>query len=132
MDISQKLGCLFCDLFTDGSRTFLQTTHFFVILDNFPVNKGHTLIIPKAHSADVFSLRADEWSDFPHTLQKTKSFLDHKFHPDGYNIGINCGASAGQTIFHTHIHVIPRYAGDIDDPRGGIRNFKEPVKKYIV
>ena len=96
---------------------FFNTTHFFVIRDGFPVSEGHTLVIPKKHRADIFSLRANEWSDLPATIRRVKARLDKELKPDGYNIAINCGAAAGQTIFHLHIHVIPRYTRDTKKPR---------------
>lgn len=100
------------------------------MFDNFPVNKGHVLIIPKRHCADIFAFDPDEWTDLPFAIQKVKVRLDQELHPDGYNIGVNCGEAAGQTVLHTHIHVIPRYHGDVPDPAGGIRNFKEPLMRY--
>lgn len=101
-----------------------------MILDKFPVNKGHSLVIPKRHCTDIFVLNPEEWMDFPFTIEKTKSMLDREFKPDGYNVGMNCGETAGQTILHAHIHVIPRYRGDGASPQGGIRNFKESLVPY--
>ena len=86
--------------------------------------------MPKRHCSDVFFFNDAEWTDFPLVVKKTKSMLDGEYKPDGYNIGANCGKAAGQTIFHAHVHVIPRYDGDLPDPRGGVRNFKKPLVKY--
>lgn len=122
--------CPFCDAFAEGSRVKLSTQYFFVVLDEYPVNKGHALIIPKRHQPDIFSLDMPEWEILLHTIDRTKKYLDQEFHPDGYNIGINCGEAAGQTIPHLHIHVIPRYKGDVENPRGGVRNFKKPLVEY--
>lgn len=122
--------CLFCEMFSEGSRVVFTTSDYFVIFDGYPVNKGHVLIIPKEHRPDVFSLEMGEWETLLYTIKRTKEYLDREFHPDGYNIGINCGEAAGQTIPHLHIHVIPRYTGDVENPRGGIRNFKIPLVPY--
>jgi len=79
---------------------------------------------------EIFELTTDEWGNLKVAIQKTKDGLDNLYVPDGYNIGMNCGEVAGQTVLHLHIHVIPRYDGDVENPRGGIRNFKEPLVKY--
>ena len=124
-------GCIFCDaLANDEQPTVFITSQFFVCYDNFPVNKGHMLIISRRHQPDVFSLTPNEWANLTPTLQAVKRHLDEAFHPDGYNIGLNCGEAAGQTIDHFHIHMIPRYQGDVENPRGGIRNFKTPLVQY--
>lgn len=124
------MDCYFCQIFADNSRTIFDTRLFFVILDNYPVNQGHALIIPKRHQPDIFSLNHNEWENLPVALERTKKYLDKQFHPDGYNLGVNCGEAAGQSIFHLHIHLIPRYKGDVKNPRGGIRNFKKALRKY--
>lgn len=92
------------------------------ILDKYPVSKGHSLVIPKRQSNTYFDLTLKEEQALWMMVKRVKSILDRRFSPDGYNIGFNNDEAAGQTIFHTHIHVIPRYSGDIDNPRGGIRN----------
>jgi diadenosine tetraphosphate (Ap4A) HIT family hydrolase len=122
--------CLFCKILRENSEILFDTEKFFVIADKFPVSKGHALIVPKHHRVDIFRLESDEWADLSAVIQKTKKHFDGKFHPDGYNIGINSGETAGQTILHLHIHIIPRYKGDVDNPRGGVRNLKKPLKQY--
>ena len=92
-----------------------------VIRDGFPISPGHTLIIPKRHVASFFELTPEERADLLELLDAAKADLDQEFSPDGYNIGVNDGAAAGQTIAHVHIHLIPRFAGDRSDPRGGVR-----------
>ena len=91
------------------------------IFDSFPVSRGHALIIPRRHVASFFDLseadQAQVWSMVAEVQQK----LETKFHPDGFNIGINDGVAAGQTVMHAHIHIIPRFKGDVPDPRGGVR-----------
>lgn len=90
-------------------------------LDGFPVSKGHLLIIPNRHAADWFDLTSAEQQAIMELVERGKRWLEERYQPDGYNIGMNCGAAAGQTISHMHCHLIPRYAGDQQDPRGGVR-----------
>ena len=92
-----------------------------VIRDAYPISHGHTLIIPKRHIMSFFDVTEDERQHIMLLLQRAKAALDQEFHPAAYNIGINDGAAAGQTVPHLHIHLIPRYAGDRSDPRGGVR-----------
>ena len=126
----EKDQCLFCDLCATGTETIVDTRCFFVKFDSYPVNRGHALVIPKRHCQDIFSLVANEWEDLFIAIGRTKKYLDRIFEPNGYNIGINCGEAAGQTVSHLHIHIIPRYKGDVENPRGGIRNFKCPPRDY--
>jgi len=93
-----------------------------VVRDAYPVSEGHTLIIPRRHVADGFELTEAEWTAIGQAMRSVKAQLDETLRPDGYNIGINVGEAAGQTVFHVHVHVIPRYAGDVKLPRGGVRN----------
>ena len=92
-----------------------------VIRDGFPVSKGHTLIIPKRHVSSWFDTSADERIALFTLLDQAKLILDNEFKPDSFNIGINDGVAAGQTVPHLHIHLIPRYKGDQEDPKGGVR-----------
>ncbi|MDA9655802.1 HIT family protein [Alphaproteobacteria bacterium] len=94
----------------------------FAIYDGFPVSIGHTLIIPKREVPDIFDLSDKEYQSCFDLLRNVRKFLEKEFNPDGFNVGINSGEVAGQTIFHAHIHLIPRYKGDVAKPRGGIRN----------
>ena len=89
--------------------------------DSYPVSKGHTLIIPRRHVASFFETTDEERQAMMKLLDEMKAMLDREHKPDGYNIGINNGAAAGQTVMHLHMHLIPRYAGDLPDPRGGVR-----------
>jgi diadenosine tetraphosphate (Ap4A) HIT family hydrolase len=91
------------------------------IPDRFPISKGHTLIVPTRHEADFFVLSNEEQMDLLRLTDEIRSELGVSLRPDGFNIGINAGAAAGQTVGHAHVHVIPRFAGDVPDPRGGIR-----------
>jgi len=126
----EQIKCLFCDIFSKKEGILLESEYFFTRADEHPVNKGHTLIIPKRHQTDIFALNAEEWNDLFAVTQNTKERLDKEFEPDGYNLGVKSGEAAGQTVFHLHIHVITRYKGDVEKPRGGIRNFKKPSVEY--
>ncbi|MEZ0454763.1 HIT family protein [Sphingobacterium thalpophilum] len=99
-----------------------ETEHFFLIRDGFPVSPGHTLIISKTLRVDYFELTTDEKADLDNAISLARSLVEAEFSPDGYNIGMNCGESAGQTVFHFHCHLIPRYIGDMENPRGGVRH----------
>ena len=111
--------CPFCNL--PEVRIIERSEHGMVIRDGFPISPGHTLIIPKRHIGSFFDLNIAERSDLLGLLDKAKTALDNEFNPNGFNIGINDGPAAGQTVPHLHIHLIPRYNGDITDPRGGVR-----------
>ena len=92
-----------------------------VVLDAYPVSPGHTLVIPHRHVRSFFELSDDERAGLLALMDAAKHHLDAEMQPAGYNIGINDGTAAGQTIGHLHIHLIPRFAGDQADPRGGVR-----------
>jgi len=111
--------CPFCALPRD--RIIFENELALGFRDGFPVSPGHTLIIPKRHIASFFEVTDAERTDLMSLLAAARVDLDRQFHPAGYNIGINDGAAAGQTVPHLHIHLIPRYSGDQDDPRGGVR-----------
>jgi len=125
-----KTTCPFCKL-EEGRESLLSTDKFFVISDRAPVNPGHALIISKRHIIDLFSLGVEEWGDLQTAIHETKKYLDKKFGPHAYNVGVNCGEIAGQTVMHLHVHVIPRYKGDVKNPRGGIRSFKDPITDLL-
>jgi diadenosine tetraphosphate (Ap4A) HIT family hydrolase len=111
--------CPFCTL--PESRIVAENAHGLVIRDAYPVSPGHTLVIPKRHMGSFFELTPAERSDLLALLDQAREELQVSLHPDGFNIGINDGAAAGQTVPHLHIHLIPRFRGDHEDPRGGIR-----------
>jgi len=111
--------CPFCTL--PSERLAAGDHHTLVIRDGFPISPGHTLIIPRRHVASFFDITLEERLALFAQLEIAKSALDKEFAPDAYNIGINDGPAAGQTVPHLHIHLIPRYAGDQPDPRGGVR-----------
>ncbi len=120
--------CPFC---SPGHDEIIQENDLaYTRYDKFPVSPGHLLIIPRRHIATVFDASPDELAALWALLSAAKTSLDIRFRPDGYNIGINDGASAGQTIPHLHIHLIPRYSGDMSDPRGGVRGVIPQKQKY--
>lgn len=110
--------CVFCT----PDRALLATSALAVAFEDIhPVSPGHTLVIPRRHVATYFDCTAEEKAALWELVERVRQLLADR-HPDGFNVGFNAGAAAGQTIFHAHIHVIPRYAGDVPDPRGGIRH----------
>jgi diadenosine tetraphosphate (Ap4A) HIT family hydrolase len=103
-------------------RIIFRDDLFFIIRDKYPVSPGHSLIISNKLKADYFELDEQEKLYLAEVIGKCKELIEKDFTPDGYNIGMNCGEVAGQTVMHFHCHLIPRYKGDMDDPRGGIRH----------
>lgn len=119
--ITQQEGCLFCSSDIQ-SRTVATNNTVFAIEDKFPVTLGHLLIIPFRHSQDYFSLTEQERTDAEALLRMLKNKIQEEDKTvTGFNVGMNCGESAGQSIMHTHIHLIPRRDGDVLSPKGGVR-----------
>jgi diadenosine tetraphosphate (Ap4A) HIT family hydrolase len=115
--------CLFCDRTNSKEHKIILENDFcFARWDNFPVSRGHAEIVPKSHINSFFDLSNDQLIQLYSLLREAKEVVQKEYNPDGYNIGINEGEAAGRTIHHLHIHLIPRYRGDIENPRGGIRN----------
>jgi len=98
--------------------------------DSYPVSPGHSLIIPFRHCASFFDLTPEEVTACMELLTRERMALDEEFNPDGYNVGVNVNAAAGQSIFHVHIHLIPRYAGDSSHPQGGVRQVIPEKAEY--
>lgn len=111
--------CPFCSIGQD--RVVVENDLAVTVLDGFPVSPGHTLVIPRRHVRSFFAATDEERAAILTLLDSSKRNLDQEFQPSGYNVGINDGADAGQTVPHLHIHLIPRYRGDRKDPRGGVR-----------
>ncbi len=112
--------CPFCNV---SVERVLESNRFAIaIADAYPVTAGHTLIVPRRHVSDVFELTIPEIRSIYHLLRIMQHRLDEQMAPRGYNIGVNVGPRAGQTVMHAHVHLIPRYPGDVDDPTGGVRN----------
>jgi len=124
----EEVSCPFCRL--PPSRIVAGDDLALVVRDGFPVSPGHTLIIPRRHFGSFFETTEAERASLLHLLDEARLIIDAQFHPDGYNIGINDGAAAGQTVPHLHIHLIPRYKGDREDPRGGVRWIIPEKAKY--
>jgi len=122
---SKFMYCPFCecDSIIDGELAYAR-------YDKFPVSKGHCLIIPKRHVKTWFDMSKEEQTEAFELIDQIKALLDEKYSPDGYNIGMNCGEAAGQTIPHAHLHVIPRYKGDMENPRGGVRGVIPEKQSY--
>ena len=121
--------CIFCNL--DPNREIIaQNDLALAFFDAFPVNPGHALIIPKRHVADYFDLTEDEVAAMQALLREMKAIVEKRFNPDGYNIGVNVNAAAGQSVFHVHMHLIPRYKGDVENPKGGVRGVIPSKQKY--
>jgi|SRR3989344_2234461 len=115
-------NCLFCNIHEKGVEILYENNRFYSRYDKFPVNKGHVNIIIKKHIVSFFDLTKRDISDLLDAVKNTKTITDITYNPNAYNIGINDGEEAGRTIHHLHIHLIPRYKGDVENPKGGVRN----------
>ena len=120
--------CMFC---SPVNEVILETASAFSIYDKFPISLGHCLIIPKRHVSSYFDLALNEQISCLLIINRLKDIIQAKYKPDGFNIGININKSSGQTINHVHIHLIPRYIGDVQDPVGGVRNIIQLKGNYI-
>jgi diadenosine tetraphosphate (Ap4A) HIT family hydrolase len=116
---SKNPDCLFCSF---ERKIICENVSTFAVYDRFPVSNGHVLIIPKRHSENYFEMSQKEQISAWLMVNFIKSYIQKKYNVENFNVGFNVGTAAGQTIFHTHIHVIPRYSGDTPFPRGGVRN----------
>ena len=125
----QRPACPFCDPPT--ARLFFSNQLVVGLWDAYPVSPGHALLIPRRHMENWFDADSQERAALCVATDTAKAIIDERHRPDGYNIGINCGAAAGQTVFHLHIHLIPRYAGDFADPRGGVRHVIPDKARYM-
>lgn len=114
----------------DKESIILESDSFIAFLDRFPITKGHTLVVPKQVVSSIYDLQPSEQLDLWDAVKETRSMLLEAYKPDGFNIGVNDGEAAGQTIAHAHIHIIPRYKNDQPDPRGGIRWIFPDKAKY--
>ena len=122
--------CIFCS--KTNCKVISSSKHFFIIRDtSYPVTKHHTLIITNRHIDDFFDLTEDEMSDLDKVLKKQKKELKNLDKDiSAFNVGVNIGKDAGQSIMHCHIHLIPRRKGDVEDPRGGVRGVIPEKQKY--
>jgi len=119
--------CIFCVL---DRETIAESTHALAIPDAFPISPGHSLVIPRRHAVTIFDLSEAEYADCFLLVLKVKDLLAARHTPDGFNVGVNCGEAGGQSVWHAHIHVIPRWTGDTPHPRGGVRNVIPLKKEY--
>ncbi len=128
--MSEELtGCPFCNLEKD-IEIICETENCVAFYDGFPVNPGHALIVPKRHVANYFELSRVEVQAMQSMLRRVRLIIDERYHPDGYNIGVNVNEAAGQSVFHVHMHLIPRYKGDVENPKGGVRGVIPNKQKY--
>jgi len=121
--------CPFC--FPAADRIAIDDRLTRALWDAFPASPGHLLIVPRRHVATWFEASEDERLALVRTLDEAKVLVEERHHPAGYNIGINVGRAAGQTVFHLHVHLIPRYSGDVPDPRGGVRHVIPGKGNYL-
>lgn len=127
-----KDNCIFCE---DKGINLLDheipnLKNWYLKWDEYPVNPGHILIIPKRHFQSIFEINLVEFMELWKALYYAKRMIEKDYKPDGYNIGINDGEAAGQSIMHLHIHLIPRYKGDVENPRGGVRGVIPNKQNY--
>jgi diadenosine tetraphosphate (Ap4A) HIT family hydrolase len=124
--MSNVSDCPFCS----EDDAIVKNEHAYARFDKYPVNPGHVLVIPRRHVSSFFETSQSERREMLNLVDEMKSFLDRKYSPDGYNIGVNVGETAGQTVMHVHMHLIPRYKGDIPNPRGGVRGVIPAKQSY--
>jgi diadenosine tetraphosphate (Ap4A) HIT family hydrolase len=127
----REAGCAFCEL---GARELIAENPLaFLLADGFPVTEGHLLAIPRRHVSDYFDLRQPERNAIQRLLEEGRKIVRER-HSEvaGFNVGINSGEAAGQTIFHCHVHLIPRRVGDVENPRGGVRGVIPERRDYSV
>ena len=120
------MSCPFCV----GVIPYMESDLSYAKYDLFPVSKGHTLVIPRRHFSSYFESTAEEKADLWQLVDDVKNEIQINFSPDGFNVGINVGEAAGQTVLHSHIHIIPRYQSDVTDPTGGVRGVIPSEQKY--
>ena len=125
--MAKTTKCIFCNV---DSAFLAETDLSLAFLDAYPVSQGHTLVIPERHIETIWQMTTEENADAFDLIRKVKGILKGKFDPHGFNVGVNCGDAAGQTVFHAHIHLIPRYYGDVPNPSGGVRNIIPEKGKY--
>ncbi|WP_455539442.1 HIT family protein [Terrisporobacter sp.] len=120
------MSCIFCEI----KDYVLENELAYAIFDKFPATKGHMLFIPKRHVANFFDITKEEREAIFDLVNEGKKMLDEKYNPDGYNVGVNINKSGGQTVFHVHVHLMPRFKGDVVDPTGGVRGAIPKYMKY--
>lgn len=119
--MSRLVQCVFCSGAQNNERV-ATSPRFLAVLDAYPVTPGHTLVLPRQHIESFFHLTPGEVMEAYELLATARTHLSISFRPAAFNVGVNDGRVAGRTVDHLHIHLIPRYVGDVRDPRGGVRN----------
>lgn len=123
--------CLFCKWKEEHKENIIFENELaFATYDGYAVSKGHMLFMTKRHVDNFFNTTLEEKVAIFELVNEAKKILDEKYSPDGYNIGMNCGVAAGQSIMHIHVHLIPRYSGDVENPRGGVRGVIPQKQNY--
>lgn len=125
---AESKPCPFCTL--PPERILARNEYGGVLRDLYPVSPSHTLVIPWRHVGSFFDLTPEERAGLMALVEDAKAALDAEMRPDAYNLGLNDGPTAGQTVPHCHLHLIPRYVGDVEDPRGGVRWVVPGKAKY--
>ena len=125
---SPTVPCPFCALSQRQMRA--ENEHALAFYDGFPVSPGHVLVVPRRHCSDFFELSPLEQISCIDLLNQCRALLISERKPNGFNIGVNVGEAGGQTIFHAHLHLIPRYLGDVENPRGGVRGVIPSKRDY--
>lgn len=113
------VSCIFCN---PEREIIAENESAIAVFDSFPVSPGHALVLPRRHVAMIWDLEEVEYDHCFRLVREIRPILAARFSPDGFNIGANCGEAGGQSVWHAHIHVIPRYTGDVANPRGGVRH----------
>ena len=124
----EHVKCPFCNPLADD--ILAKNDLWYARRDQFPVSRGHLLVIPFRHTPDFFSMTPEERGALVDLVASCRDLISHEFSPAGYNIGFNVGTVAGQTVMHCHCHVIPRYVGDVPEPRGGVRGVVPGKRGY--
>ena len=128
-------NCFFCKLMKnkiDGKSDYvLENELALAKFDDYAVSPGHMVFITKRHTPTFFETTAEEKQAIFELVDQAKILIDEKYNPDGYNIGMNCGEMAGQSVMHVHVHLIPRYKGDVSNPRGGVRGVIPKNQNYV-
>ena len=119
MSILSETNCPFCGV--DPEQVIISDLEALAVHDGYPVTEGHTLVVPRRHVTTLFELPPDEQANIWLFVSRVRDFLAAKLNVENFNVGVNDGKLAGQTVPHAHIHIIPRREGDVPDPRGGIR-----------
>lgn len=112
-------GCIFC---RPQREILVENDRAIAVYDSFPVSPGHALVLPRRHAVTIWDLEPADYEACFRLVRELQPVLAARHSPDGFNVGVNCGEAAGQSVWHAHIHVIPRYRGDNPNPRGGVRN----------